>query len=102
MLWENHPMSVSSLNTAMESAVAAMEAGDYADAITYANKALAYMAVIPDSRHGSGEMRWRTSGIEAFINQCRKMQSSANGIGSTTGVMQQQLVRYKNSDEELY
>lgn len=96
---DTHRMSVADINTAMDNAVAALSAGDYADAITYATRALGFMAVLPDSRHGSGEMRWRTAGVETFINQCRKLQSSSTGLGSTSGVMQTQKVVYANPAE---
>jgi hypothetical protein len=89
-------MSVSDINTAMDSAVASMTAGDYSSAISYATKALGLMSVLPDSRHGSGEMRWRTAGVEAFINQVRRLQSASNGLGSSAGIMQVQLVNYVN------
>lgn len=93
-------MSVADINTAMDTAVSSMTTGDYANAILYATKALGLMAVLPDSRHGSGEMRWRTAGVEAFINQCRKLQSAATGIGNSSGVMQMQKVRYVNAESD--
>lgn len=92
-------MSVADINTAMDAAVAAMTSGNYGEAITYATKVLGLMAILPDSRHGSGEMRWRTAGVEAFINQCRKLQSVSNGLGSSAGVMQIQRVVYENPTE---
>lgn len=92
-------MSVADINTAMDNAVAALSAGDYASAISYATRSLGLMAVLPDSRHGSGEMRWRTAGVESFIDQCRKLQSSSTGLGSTSGVMQTQKVIYANPSE---
>ena len=94
-------MSVADINTAMDTAVANMGTGDYAAAISYATRALGLMAVLPDSRHGSGEMRWRTAGVEAFINQCRKLQSAATGIGNSSGFMQSQKVNYVNPSELL-
>ena len=93
-------MSVADINTAMDTAVANMGTGDYAAAISYATRALGLMAVLPDSRHGSGEMRWRTAGVEAFINQCRKLQSASTRLGNSAGVMQVQKVRYANSTDE--
>ena len=92
-------MSVADINTAMDAAVAYMATGDYSAAIAQATKALGLMAVLPDSRHGSGEMRWRTAGVEAFINQIRKLQSASNGLGNSAGIMQIQKVNYVNPSE---
>jgi hypothetical protein len=92
-------MSVADINTAMDTAVAYMGTGDYGAAIAQATKALGLMAILPDSRHGSGEMRWRTAGVEAFINQVRKLQSASNGLGNSAGIMQIQKVNYINPSE---
>jgi hypothetical protein len=92
-------MSVADINTAMDTAVAYMGTGDYGAAISYATKALGLMAILPDSRHGSGEMRWRTAGVEAFINQVRKLQSASTGLGNSAGIMQVQKVNYVNPSE---
>lgn len=92
-------MSVADINTAMDAAVSSMTSGDYSNAIAYATKALGLMAVLPDSRHGSGEMRWRTSGVTDFINQVRKLQSASNGLGNSAGIMQIQKVNYVNPSE---
>lgn len=95
-------MAASDVISAMEAAVSYLESGDYSSAILSATKALAYLASIPDSRHGSGEMRWRSTDIREFISQCERLQAGANGLGSTGGVFQTQKVVYVNPDSECY
>ena len=74
-------MSVATLESKRDLAIAALEAGDYADAIKYAMSAKLLLASMPNASRGAGggsqSLAWNGSAIDDFITQCRQLATSA-------------------------
>lgn len=92
-------MSYSLLTSAMTAAVAALESGDYATALTKARVARGYLATIPSVKNSGSEMTWSYSAIDGFIRDCKEAQREAL-MTSTNGVMQIQKVQYQRPDSD--
>jgi len=96
-------MSVSRLNTLAETAIAALESGDYAGAITAANSARILLAVSPNlSRSAAGNAQtlgWTNAqAIDGFITECRRAQSQT--IAAASGPWQQTKVVYARAGSQ--
>ena len=77
-------MGASDVQTLMTAAATAIEAGDYATALTKALAAQAHLAAIPDSGWRDGAaMKWRPESIQNFIDSARQGESGAGGIQRT-------------------
>lgn len=76
-------MAASDVTTAMASAVSSLQSGDYATALTWALCAQAYLAAIPDARHGEQGTEWDREGVKEFIRSLRMQQVGAAGIQRT-------------------
>lgn len=78
--------SAASVNTLMDAAVAALEAGDYATALTKLMAAKASLAAIPDSSKAGESLNYDRGSIDELIRQVRQQQTaasvSANGIST--------------------
>jgi hypothetical protein len=91
--------AASTLETLRDSAVSAIASGDYASAISYAERALVILATIPNHYKGQSRLEWDRDSIVSFIENCRKSQSSSVGIGASTGAVQFQYLRAVNESE---
>jgi hypothetical protein len=96
-------VTLATLNTLAEAAVAALEAGDYATAIRVALSCKPLLAVTPNlSRASEGNSQTmaftNVEAIDAFIKECRILQTAA--ACATDGPFTQSLIRYKRPDEE--
>ncbi|TXH54845.1 MAG: hypothetical protein E6Q97_10030 [Desulfurellales bacterium] len=87
-------MSAQAINEKVDAAVAAIESGNWSTAITKLMAAKALLAAKSDTRSGSNfELRWDRNAIDGLIEDCRKQQSSASGVGGSGGALQFQKVR---------
>ncbi|HUX15995.1 MAG TPA: hypothetical protein VMW52_05950 [Phycisphaerae bacterium] len=68
------------LTARRDAALAALDAGDYAAALSNAVAAQAILAAIPDSEHGgrgASAMQWGRDAIDQFIRNVRQLQKEA-------------------------
>lgn len=70
-------VSVSSLDTYITAAEAALLIGDYATALTNALAAKAAMMRLPDTQHGAASMRWDRRAIDSLVMDIRREQAAA-------------------------
>jgi len=77
-------MAASDVNTAMAAAIAALESGDLATALTKALAAQGYLAAMPNSSTGETELSWSDARIQQFVENLRRQQTvsavSTNGL----------------------
>ena len=83
-------MSLAQINTKMAAAVAALEAGDYATALTNALCAQGLVAASPTSEHGNDKISWQDNKIADFVANVRRAQAA----DTASGGMQQTKVTY--------
>ncbi len=77
-------MSASDVNTLMSAASTAIQAGDYATAITKALAAQALLAAIPEAESGGQDgsrAKYSPEAIENFIANARIQQNSSSSVG---------------------
>lgn len=67
------------INTAMETAVAAQEAGDYGAALSAMETAYMRICVLPDSEFDRERLEWDREGIKALIDYLKKRQTETAG-----------------------
>lgn len=94
-------MSLERLNALAETAIAALSAGDYDEAINAALSAKLLMAVQPNlARTAAGNaqsMVWANAkDIDFFISHCGKLKTAA--LGATGGIFQQANINFGRSD----
>lgn len=96
-------MSAETINSKVESAVTAIESGDWSTAISKLMAAKALLSATPDQRHGgNSELRWDRNAINELISECKQQQASASGVGASSGALQFQKIRFvrDTSDSE--
>jgi len=72
-------MSVASLNTYRDAALAAIAAGDYASARTAAEQALVVLSTMPNGRADANSQEWDREGIQAVITICNRRVAASSG-----------------------
>ena len=72
-------MSVASLNTYRDAALAAIAAADYATARTAAEQALVVLSTMPNARNGAASQEWDREGIQAVITLCNRRSAASSG-----------------------
>ena len=81
-------ITVASLNAAMDAAVTALLAGDYATALRQAVAAQGILTVLPElSRSagtggGSQAAKWTQAGIDQFVGRVSRLQGASLGVQS--------------------
>lgn len=68
------------IDAKVESAIAAMDAGQWSTAQTRLMSAKAMMAAMPDSSQGSMSVRYNAAAIDNLIAQCASRGSAASGV----------------------
>ena len=81
-------ITTSEINTAMNAAVTALRAGDYATAYAEALAAQGLMLAKPHSRFEKDELEWTPEKIETFLVRLQALKRSASGAagGSITQI----------------
>jgi hypothetical protein len=98
-------MSVATLETYRDAAIAALVSADYTVAIRNALAAKMLLATMANAMRGTGggnqqQMSWDRDSIDQFISQCRILQSQAAHADSTSGGAFRQIpVTYARADE---
>lgn len=77
---------VSRINVLMESADAALAAGDYSAAEVYAIRAQGLIGGMPNLTQGDRSMTWTPAGIGQFIANCRRLKAESSA--GSTGIQQ--------------
>ena len=95
-------MTLARLTALAEAAVAALEAGDYADAIRNAIACKPLLAVTPElmraSAGNSQSLAFRSpDAIDSFVAECRRLQNTADA--QTYGPFAQSAIRYARAGE---
>ena len=72
-------MSVSTLQTYRDAALAAIAGGDYAAARTAAEQALVVLSTMPNARNGQASQEWDREGIQAVIQLCNRRAAASTG-----------------------
>lgn len=67
----------------LDAASTAIASGDYATAISHAERGLALAAAIPDGGKANAEIRLARDAMTSLIASCRRSQASAAGIQRT-------------------
>lgn len=82
-------MSVATLETYRDAAIAALVSADYSSAITNALAAKMLLATMANAMRGAGgnqqQYSWDRVAIDTFIGQCRILQSQAAHADATDG-----------------
>jgi hypothetical protein len=86
-------MSLAQVETYMTAAVAALQSGDHATALTHALSAQGLLSVIPDAERSGTSYRWTLDRVDKFVANLRKMQ-----VGGSGGI-QRTKVTYTNVEE---
>lgn len=80
---------INDINTAMESAVIAQEAGDYATALKHCESAWIRICGLPDSEFDDERLQWSRDGLKHLLdylqqkaNQQAAREQSADGGGA--------------------
>lgn len=73
-------MSVSTLNTYRDAAVAAIAGGDYATALGNLRAAQTLLATMPDARAAENSLNWDREAIARAITDCQRAIGAAAGI----------------------
>jgi hypothetical protein len=89
-------ITTAEINTAMNAAVAALRAGDYATAYTEALAAQGLMLAKPRSNFDRDELEWAPEKIDAFVDRMAKLKRSM--AGARGGSFKQIPVRHQKSD----
>lgn len=77
-------MSIAAVNSLVDAAVAAQDAGDYATALKKLRAAEMRLAVMPDTIGVTGtQLRWDRASISRAIKQLEGTRSAAGGIRRT-------------------
>lgn len=80
---------IAEINAAMENAVAAQEAGDYASALRHMETAMMRIAVLPNSQFDDERLEWDRSAIQSMIQYLQAKVASQ----TTTGAPRTSLIR---------
>lgn len=83
--------TAANLRTRLEAAATAIEAGDYATALTKARAAQATLLAIPDGARAGMQVQYGRQ-IQELIDECKKALATQNL--TTAGGMQTQKVKY--------
>lgn len=89
-------ITTAEINTAMNAAVTAMRAGDYATAYTEALAAQGLMLAKPRSNFDRDELEWAPEKIDVFVDRMAKLKRSQSGAAG--GSFVQIPVRHQRSD----
>lgn len=93
-------ITTAEINTAMNAAVTALRAGDYATAYTEALAAQGLMLAKPRSNFDRDELEWAPEKIDSFVARMKALKQSVSG--SVTGSIVQIPVRRLRSDGVEY
>lgn len=93
-------MAASHVNTKMALAIAANEAGDLDDALTYARSAQGYLAALPNSARDRTELEWDHRGIENFVRSIERAINRA--AAASTGIQRTRLTYAEPAAEDDY
>lgn len=77
-------MSAADVNTAVEAAVTAIEAGDWAAAQRNLLVAKARLSAMPDQKKGSAELTWDRAAIDSLMADVKGQISASTGIQRVT------------------
>lgn len=75
--------TVAELQTTMDAAVAAINAGDLDTAFTKALAGQAILAALPSGQIGGAETRWTPQTINEFIQNLRRARGRSAGVQRT-------------------
>lgn len=93
--------NISRINTAMDVAIQAQEAGNYKVALAKARTAWMLVAAMPNSEFQDERLEWKPDSIERIVTQLQRLASSGNGSatdpnGNTVGALSQtSLIHYR-------
>lgn len=73
---------IAEINTAMESAVAAQEAGDYASALKHMETAYLRISVLPDSQFDDERLEWDRERIQSLLKYLQSRVASQTATGA--------------------
>jgi hypothetical protein len=78
---------IAAINEAMENAVAAQEAGDYAAALRYMETAYMRITVLPNTQFDDERLEWRPDGIQALIKYLQTKVNAQSTSGTPRGTL---------------
>lgn len=95
-------MSAAAVNTSVESAITAMEAGEWSSAIRSLMAAKARLIALPDAIKGQMQLRWDRQAIDDLIAECRREQAvdAAGSNESTGGVLRRVPITYESESSD--
>lgn len=73
-------IDAAAIDAKVESAIAAMESGEWATAQARLMSAKAMMAAMPDSSQGSMSVRYNAAAIDSLIDRCSSRGNAASGV----------------------
>lgn len=92
-------MSASDINTKVQQAITAQEAGDYAAALTYLRSAKILLAATPDATTSRGSsLTWDRTSIDQMITQLTALNNAAKA--RRAGGPQRTKINYVNPCED--
>jgi hypothetical protein len=87
---------IADINTAMEAAVAAQEAGDYATALHKMESALMRISVLPNSQFDDERLEWDRPAIQSLIEYLKGRVASQTTSGQPrTNLIRPNEIRYE-------
>lgn len=72
----------SAIQSRIEAGVTALDAADYAAAISHFESAAALMAGVPDFKAFENEVTWKPEQLDAVIARVRRLERKASGSGA--------------------
>ena len=73
-------MSAALINTKVDEAIAAHEAGDTATSLAKLRSAKMLLSGIPDGKHEDQELKWDRNAIDSMIGDLKRQQGAKAGI----------------------
>ena len=87
-------MSAASINTKMEEAAAAIEAGDWDTAFIKATAAWVLLIALPDSQKGDKELEWDRDTLKDLLDTIKSERASASTAAQAGGPIQRTKIHY--------
>lgn len=85
MSCQNDP--ISQINSAMQTAIHAQEAGDFRTAERKARTAWMLLASIPDSEHNNERLEWNRESVGAIVKELAKRARAQPADGESRGAL---------------
>lgn len=74
---------VTRINDAMDAAITAQEAGEFATALTKARTAWMLISSLPDSMFDNEQLQWKAEGVQNVIDHLQRLAN--NAASASTG-----------------